>query len=360
MVGCCEPLYRRLLRPGDSAEQDKERCILLPVTLFLVALSSWQIAVRIPEDKWAGPFALGCASVFLAAAIGAAFVLLRVPGNYTTFMSAASLPFQFGILAVDLANSSQLRVRMWPAVVVLMDLLVVFNSRRAVHMAVMAVTVIYLAVIAIEQATLFGALKLGAQGEGTNGPPVCMCADPPCADTLAESVGSWVVSSAVFCLDFLVTRSFATGLRHQLSLVDASVRVSERVAELLAAYATDDARRVVAEEGAALPAALLLSFEQLLDNLDSYRVYLPDSLLQQQQQQEDDATFDSASCQRPVGPPGGGGSRPGGGHMLHRHSEQHGAMGSAPPGYVRGAQDAQPSHAGRLRHKQRVRGEDNR
>eukprot|EP01062_Namystynia_karyoxenos_P072484 TRINITY_DN6869_c0_g3_i1.p1 TRINITY_DN6869_c0_g3~~TRINITY_DN6869_c0_g3_i1.p1 ORF type:complete len:893 (+),score=245.90 TRINITY_DN6869_c0_g3_i1:139-2817(+) len=312
---CAARMFRCLRRPDDVDGDDARRRTVLPV----MAITGLTFILTTALKKGTpSVYTIGSGIIVAAMACGILFILLRLRGSYSTLIGFLALPVVTGILLTDLYNASYLQGRTWALIVLILDALVVFGARLSVQAAALGMAVAYLAALSAESTLVYGLYHIGhwEAGGGHDGGgneegghhqlPVCDCGEPPCAIPATEAWLSWWVPFMVFAMDFYITRGFAAKLQTQMSVIAATVKVSERVAELLAVYLTDDARRVVAEAGLSLPAGLRDSYGQLFDNLDSYRPFIPDSLLvsRQQQQHEQQHTEASPSTQSSHSPRG--------------------------------------------------------
>eukprot|EP00662_Eupelagonemidae_sp_cell21_P035394 gene35394-biopygen89426 len=91
-----------------------------------------------------------------------------------------------------------------------------------------------------------------------------------------------VVINRLFPLlaDFWFTRSFCNGMRQREAALQSAVRVAEEVGEQLAGYDTDAAHGLLdGEDADYLPPRLLEALYQLIENLDEYRPFLPQSCI---------------------------------------------------------------------------------
>eukprot|EP01062_Namystynia_karyoxenos_P076306 TRINITY_DN7469_c0_g2_i1.p1 TRINITY_DN7469_c0_g2~~TRINITY_DN7469_c0_g2_i1.p1 ORF type:complete len:900 (+),score=139.65 TRINITY_DN7469_c0_g2_i1:88-2787(+) len=185
---------------------------------------------------------------------------------------------------------------MWTLVVLVMDGLLAFGAPSGAARVMLGLTVAYLVFRSMQEGFDYG-FWVWDRVQGSERYSMYRC--PQKERTLA--VSGLMFRLAAFTLDYYITRGFASTMRSQLGIIKSSVRVAERVASLLAHYATDEALRVVEKEGSVLPPPLLASFSQLLANLDSYRVYLPDSILHPDARCGD---HDAEGLMRGVAPPG--------------------------------------------------------
>eukprot|EP01062_Namystynia_karyoxenos_P076304 TRINITY_DN7469_c0_g1_i1.p1 TRINITY_DN7469_c0_g1~~TRINITY_DN7469_c0_g1_i1.p1 ORF type:complete len:929 (+),score=124.93 TRINITY_DN7469_c0_g1_i1:257-2788(+) len=163
---------------------------------------------------------------------------------------------------------------MWTLVVLVMDGLLAFGAPSCAARLMLGLTVAYLVFRSVQEGYDYGFWVWdGMQGSDRYADYRC----PQKERSLALS--ALVFRVFAFTVDYVITRGFAHAMQTQVAVIKSSEHVAQHVADLLAHYATEEARHVVEREGGSLADPLLESFNLLLANLDSYRVYLPDSIL---------------------------------------------------------------------------------
>eukprot|EP00756_Hemistasia_phaeocysticola_P011409 Hpha_TRINITY_DN15119_c1_g1::TRINITY_DN15119_c1_g1_i1::g.126760::m.126760 len=183
----------------------------------------------------------------------------------------------FSCIAADMAQAARSwDFRSWTFVIILLDGSLVFG-RDHLPRFIIPVLLIYMSALSVESMHRFGMYEGGYWGAGADSSS-CNCASPPCVRTVRDSLGVFINVTIVFLVDFYLTRGFATGMRLQLSRVESSVAVAERVAAALARYDVDEAQHAI-DNGGDLPEALVESLAQIVCNLRAYRDYLPEILL---------------------------------------------------------------------------------
>eukprot|EP01062_Namystynia_karyoxenos_P023680 TRINITY_DN19163_c0_g5_i1.p1 TRINITY_DN19163_c0_g5~~TRINITY_DN19163_c0_g5_i1.p1 ORF type:complete len:878 (+),score=201.48 TRINITY_DN19163_c0_g5_i1:95-2728(+) len=301
---CANLIQSCIDRPGDSEEERSQRRMLYPALLLCTTLTLVGIAGVRKLDF----YAITVTIFFTGFMVGLVPLVCRMRISYKVLVRNSLLVVSCAILVGDMWLAARVQPRMWSHAVLVLDFFLVFQVERGAQLWVVALTMTYTAVERVEACARFG-LYEGLRYNMAQEVQICDCSQPPCALAAFEGVQGWGNMCLVFILDFHVTRGFATRLRNQLNLIDTSVRVAERVAGLLAAYATADARQVVEEEGAALPEPLRESYVQLLNNLECYRDFLPDALL---------FAADTQESREPRSPLGDRGESPPGTPRQHR------------------------------------------
>eukprot|EP01065_Artemidia_motanka_P020229 TRINITY_DN24227_c0_g1_i1.p1 TRINITY_DN24227_c0_g1~~TRINITY_DN24227_c0_g1_i1.p1 ORF type:complete len:1039 (+),score=214.93 TRINITY_DN24227_c0_g1_i1:317-3118(+) len=182
-------------------------------------------------------------------------------------------------MLADWANSANPgSVRMWPAIVVVVDLLLVAECPRFAAHLLVTITLCFLLTISSEDAWRWGLYSIENWVKPSTD-KYCRCAEPPCAMGPVHAFGTYLLYSLTFLLDFYFTRGFASAMRQKHAQIQATVRLAEELAVLLSRYATGDAKHVVDEHGGELPENMQTAFETLLRNLELYRPFLPQSML---------------------------------------------------------------------------------
>eukprot|EP00756_Hemistasia_phaeocysticola_P044068 Hpha_TRINITY_DN17649_c0_g1::TRINITY_DN17649_c0_g1_i1::g.158824::m.158824 len=279
-MGCCQWCSDLFVRPHDSPENVWIKRSILPALLFTLFIETFFTSLAFANYDY-----LAGSGMFLPWMSSLIFLFIAKTGALSLGFALDQLILLHvvGILIGDFALAATASARGWALVVILVDV-ALFYERNHLTNLIVAFTVVYLAVERVEAVTRLGMYDLASIGHA---PPitVCECADPPCRRAVASGVAHWLAFVSVLLIDFYLTRGFARSLRQQLRVVRATVRVSENIAESLARYEVDEAALAIEAEGKALPAALRSSFDKLLSNLNEYKGYLPDSLLQKDEVQ---------------------------------------------------------------------------
>eukprot|EP01062_Namystynia_karyoxenos_P060063 TRINITY_DN51552_c0_g1_i1.p1 TRINITY_DN51552_c0_g1~~TRINITY_DN51552_c0_g1_i1.p1 ORF type:complete len:665 (+),score=100.41 TRINITY_DN51552_c0_g1_i1:92-1996(+) len=274
MGACCAALHARLRRPGDSEEDEAHRRQLFTVMCWAGGISLLAL-IFFPDP---GTYSAGLVILIAAAIGGLLHIVCRAGGSYALVATCYALCSAIGVLLLDIYTAASMSTRMWPFVVLIMDLLMVMNIGLRVQFAVICGSLTTLAVVAVERIVRFGLYDLVNPSAEIYG--ACDCATPPCKVPVVDATLAWCMFVTVFLLDFGVTRGFAVGLRAQQCIVEAAIRVSEQAAVRLSQYEVDQAKAVIdGSEGALLPQGLRDAYALLCENLVSYKAYLPQSCL---------------------------------------------------------------------------------
>eukprot|EP01062_Namystynia_karyoxenos_P014246 TRINITY_DN15124_c0_g1_i2.p1 TRINITY_DN15124_c0_g1~~TRINITY_DN15124_c0_g1_i2.p1 ORF type:complete len:886 (+),score=171.57 TRINITY_DN15124_c0_g1_i2:84-2660(+) len=288
MLQCCQAIARPALSVNDTPEERHTKLLWIPVCAVVGSLCLIAYATNIDAEQPLRAHLIGYLMIVATAVanITLAYVKKVAPLG---FVGLSIIFVSLAVCLIDLNRAAAgTQFRRWAWIVLSMDLQLAADVPTVYQQITLVLATLWILVSAVEGAYRLGLYDIdGFSEEGSEASATCNCANFPCATGIDSAWFPAVAGMvAILHLDFFATRA-------EKARVDSSVRVSERVTHLLATYATDDARKVVAKEGEALPEPLRHSYEQLLDNLDSYRVFLPDSLLyaavQQQQQQQSPA-----------------------------------------------------------------------
>eukprot|EP01065_Artemidia_motanka_P019515 TRINITY_DN2321_c0_g1_i9.p1 TRINITY_DN2321_c0_g1~~TRINITY_DN2321_c0_g1_i9.p1 ORF type:complete len:795 (+),score=184.97 TRINITY_DN2321_c0_g1_i9:60-2387(+) len=275
---CLATLWKRWssinYRAEDTAEDREVKAILLPAVAVLgIACTITSITRRDPLEN-----TFGLARIAVAAMVPVVAVF-AVTVNRSRLTERAVALYMPMIYAVDLSTAAELQTRGWSLVVVAVDALLVASARQQYVTAVIVCTLVYLYAVLADQVAGFGLLRAGRLGN-SDVPQACDCSSPPCALPTSDGISAGIMMTAVFLLDFHMTRGFAMSMRQQMEVVSSAISTCDQLTERLARYEIELAREVLSgKSGTKLPEQLRKSYWRLLDNLDSYRPYLPDSLL---------------------------------------------------------------------------------
>eukprot|EP01062_Namystynia_karyoxenos_P072671 TRINITY_DN6901_c0_g1_i1.p1 TRINITY_DN6901_c0_g1~~TRINITY_DN6901_c0_g1_i1.p1 ORF type:complete len:656 (+),score=120.41 TRINITY_DN6901_c0_g1_i1:67-1968(+) len=277
----CQAAVRRATDDSDTPEERGRKALVLPVvtvaTPFLVyVIVGDTIDGQSLRLRWFGEIVLCLTSaVALVAPLVSRSMSLRFVGN---FGAAAT----FGILLIDWYNAAAGYGRLWPWVVLLMDLYLAVGVPRSVQWPVLHCTAVWLVVDAVEQGSRLGVYDIGflMEGASEHWHTLANCADPPCAIGAWSTPGSIVVRLMILYFDFFFTRGFAEGLQDEKAKAIAAVVVADQVTAALARFDLDAAGGALDTAGAQLSEGLEFSLRRLLANLASYRPYLPQSVFE--------------------------------------------------------------------------------
>ena len=210
---------------------------------------------------------------------------------------AASCSFWVCTLLVDMSSRAQLRST-WPAIVLIVDFVLVMEVPAHHSTLLVCVTVLYLIVISVEESFRFGLLDLPGLMQVSDrrsyADEMTQCADIPCARNTTPAL---LAALMVFVVDFIATRGFARGLRKEQESMERTINTVQEIASLLAGYDVEQVAELLKVHGGDLPEGMTEALRALEENLRKYRPYLPAALFE--------AEVDEDGVQQPtVAPPG--------------------------------------------------------
>ncbi|KAJ9471624.1 Adenylate cyclase [Diplonema papillatum] len=205
-------------------------------------------------------------------------VLLVTRRASSAFVSCFLLSYALVAILIDWAHAALAEQRLWPGVMILLDINLLASGPEWVSLVLLGVTLMWLLISSAEEAYRFGIFDVfGDMGNGTV--RVCDCDDPPCPKGGFDDVYT-IFSSAgmVFVMDFFLTRHFATSLHTANTRMESSIDVAQKVAHALSEFDLDAASSQLHSE-THLPDGLRDALEQILANLTCYRPYIPEAIL---------------------------------------------------------------------------------
>eukprot|EP01063_Lacrimia_lanifica_P003516 TRINITY_DN11889_c0_g2_i1.p1 TRINITY_DN11889_c0_g2~~TRINITY_DN11889_c0_g2_i1.p1 ORF type:complete len:832 (+),score=141.97 TRINITY_DN11889_c0_g2_i1:52-2547(+) len=266
-----------LAHDGDSAEEVVAKCVwvlYLGGTLtcpFVAALIQW-LNLHGPTEEQSSGFVLLVSGVTGAIAIALIEFLIsrKLTESRILFTTALLL---VSTCMVDLAYMGQL-FRTWPYFVVIIDILLLVRAPEWLVTGTAWFTVLWLFVAAMEIGFRMGLADLPfttAMEWRYN--RMCTCANPPCKNV--SGLGAFVFAVMVVLATYYTTRKFRNGMDREREAVLAAISAAKHVAACLAVFDLIAASEYLKAYGRTLPPELLESYTALLQNLSSYRPFLP-------------------------------------------------------------------------------------
>eukprot|EP01062_Namystynia_karyoxenos_P001666 TRINITY_DN1056_c0_g2_i2.p1 TRINITY_DN1056_c0_g2~~TRINITY_DN1056_c0_g2_i2.p1 ORF type:complete len:702 (+),score=153.09 TRINITY_DN1056_c0_g2_i2:85-2106(+) len=281
-------LDRLLCDPSLGPEHDEELATkksafkMALFTALIGGCNALLITARLSSYGSGGVPVLGCAVLLTACTLAAAARMAATRGLSPTLVEQWVVPIAVLVLCMEYLTLGV--TGMWTLEVLAMDAMLSFGappstwewnlrvtSIRA-SQVVLVLTCAYLLVSTLQDVADFG---FWAPVEGDSPYKEFKC--PRISTSLAGA--TVIMKTAVFVLDFFVTRGFVAANRAQCTAMKESQRVTEVLTELLSAYQVGKAQEVVDESSQALPPELRSSFLALIANLTTYKPFLPQSCL---------------------------------------------------------------------------------
>ena len=207
------------------------------------------------------------------------FVYMRVVRRASPrFVAVASSVILAGIVLADFVHSAEANRRPWPAIILLVDLLLVAQANEFLTIGIVAFMCAYLVVIQLEQWLRFGLYDLPILAPYENRSCKEDCAKPPCPRSAPLSANILCTNLLIFTLDFYFTRGFALQVQREKDKIAASVTAAEQVAERLASLDLDAAEAVL-QGSEDVPPGLCESLYTILSHLRCYKPFLPQAVM---------------------------------------------------------------------------------
>eukprot|EP01062_Namystynia_karyoxenos_P067708 TRINITY_DN6174_c1_g1_i1.p1 TRINITY_DN6174_c1_g1~~TRINITY_DN6174_c1_g1_i1.p1 ORF type:complete len:663 (+),score=109.96 TRINITY_DN6174_c1_g1_i1:85-1989(+) len=274
-------LVEKALRPGESAQERRAKEILLPV-LPIVSAFTLISAASTPLNQGtvlSNTYGTIVVALWSLGAVAGAVFTRRLP---IPFMEVTMVAFTVATVLVDWAQHAGMSTRVWPWVVMLMDVMLALRVRKAVQFFVMGMTIFWLVVSATEDAYRLGLYDISGWSEMPQEvyERRTDCSNAPCARGAGSAVIGLGVGVVPLVVDYMATRGFADGMEQQSARLLAAIQLAEQIADHLVRFDLESARMSLESRSDTLPSALLESFNRLLRNLASYKPYLPQSCLE--------------------------------------------------------------------------------
>ena len=282
------PCLRRAILPTDSDEDRRYKTFLLAFGLFVGLSGCYHLSAAFVKNSI--PLASHVletipiwTQIVFAIFTFAYFLTVR-----TVNKRLVEVTFYVCLVIIiglaDLSAIIAMLPRQWPSFVCVIDIILVLDMSKTLEYAMVGTVITWLVVTHVNDVRGWGVnLRVLLRGTDVDNalagvPDACDCAEPPCGYNFNYSVASLLGALAVFLMDFIITRGFASQVRVEKQKIAASIDTAQKVTECLVKFDLDAARQIL-QSDAGMPDELYQSFAQLLANLDEYRPYLPDALM---------------------------------------------------------------------------------
>eukprot|EP01065_Artemidia_motanka_P046266 TRINITY_DN6969_c0_g1_i1.p1 TRINITY_DN6969_c0_g1~~TRINITY_DN6969_c0_g1_i1.p1 ORF type:complete len:687 (+),score=139.75 TRINITY_DN6969_c0_g1_i1:148-2208(+) len=296
----CTWLAARSFHEDDTESDRLLKSVTIPAaTTCAVILSA---TLLLTGDWRMDAFTVGCLLYVLTASP----VIARAICTQKLSLRAVVVCISFGLLTIFMLDWSAAAVpgsvRVWPLSVLVMDLLLVIGAPGWVVEACTLCTVMWVLIMSTENAFRLGLYDI----DGWTEPPGDVlrdrvgCANPPCSVGALSGFNAAATGIVAVVLDFSVTRGFSSGMRQRQEEMRMSVSVAQQVASHLALFDLDSARSTLDCARDSFPEEFKGPLTRLLNNLASYRPYLPQSCLPSYSDDVDDRDSTGESLGRVV------------------------------------------------------------
>eukprot|EP01064_Diplonema_japonicum_P017044 TRINITY_DN250_c0_g1_i18.p1 TRINITY_DN250_c0_g1~~TRINITY_DN250_c0_g1_i18.p1 ORF type:complete len:590 (+),score=170.62 TRINITY_DN250_c0_g1_i18:48-1817(+) len=203
-----------------------------------------------------------------------------------TFIELVGYAIVVSILFLDLHSMGAMIPRLWPLIVIVIDVFLVCRIRSRSSIIVVTTLCLWLFVATVEQSSRFGLLDIGGSHTNFNGDNAfrfnenCNCTNLPCGKKASKIGLVFLLMVAVFLLDYYFTRGFADEVLAEKRKLELGVLAARDVASFLAGFKLEEADAHLDLSKEDLPDKLHEALHTILVNLRSYKPYLPQSCLQ--------------------------------------------------------------------------------
>ena len=288
-----------------SKEEQKPRATFLLFAVAALVFNTGHIAATWEEHTFAMVYMVATGIIQVVFFVVALNILCKRPLS-TRFTVSSLYLASLGLYMWDL-NGRVSQLPSWPMLVLIIDMLLVMRVPARYSWYLVATTVVYLTVMLCEQTWRFGFFDLPGlkPQEGTYGrrefySKVVACDKIPCASPTAAS--SFTNATAVFLIDFFVTRGFAREVLKEQAAMEKTIEAVQEIASLLAKYDVEGVARMLKMREAELPEQMYETLHSLEQNLRMYRPYLPAALFEEMEEEDD--VDETLSKRMSVAPPG--------------------------------------------------------
>eukprot|EP00756_Hemistasia_phaeocysticola_P032165 Hpha_TRINITY_DN16395_c1_g2::TRINITY_DN16395_c1_g2_i7::g.60523::m.60523 len=217
MLGC--PSCAWLVRPGDTITEARIKTLMMPGILPLFLFNVFLIVQTLhTTNQMVNIVGYSIGAVNCAVLMGG-LVLNAAPAGYLldVWLVLATVAICFRDLGNATASSP---FRMWPYVVILLDIALVFNRPNSLYRFTITVVLVYQVFLQVESVARFGLYEAGYWGGAGVEDSFCNCASPPCNVPAVDAVVNMLSVCIVLLGDFYFTNGFARGMELQLRKVE--------------------------------------------------------------------------------------------------------------------------------------------
>ena len=289
----CGVCVRRLILPSDTRQQKEFKtmmCIVWAGSLAITLSSGTQLT----QYSRGLIYPVGLFATFLVVIVPLvySFVTRRIP-VWTVEMIV--IVWAAVILLADWRALAQVEDRSWPFIVIFLDVALLLDLPMRTSYCAIGMSISWMAFVAMNTLVDFGLLSEPMTDYRV--PEICDCTRPPCATNKLDGTSARVFGGALpLILDFYLTRRFAFSAKAEKAAMQSSIDTAQRLATMLSLFDLDTAEKILNERRGAttMPPELCRAFGSILQNLRTYKPYLPHSCLPEELQRGAQKNEDSA------------------------------------------------------------------
>ena len=184
--------------------------------------------------------------------------------------------YAIGIALSDIEVSILLEEPSWPLFVVIIDLLLVCEAPHNTTLIIVSGCIVLLCVKASEKIFRYGLFdfEFGYYSQATRRQNF-ECEKLPCRRSFLNGFSNLSVELGVFLMDFVCTRGFAITVLEEKNRILASIEAANHIAISLSRFDLESSEELL--DDSSIPTDLKVAFQQILNNLRTYKPYLPQS-----------------------------------------------------------------------------------
>ena len=279
---CLGVFFKLAIKETDSILQVKRKKLAILVCLSIFSLISVLLTYS------GRPFSVICVSIAIGMAVFVLFWICLLHRQVTDqFILFIAIITSSSIIFGDLGSAIVQENRQWPVFVLLVDVLLVSEAPSSISLGVVALCCFWILLTSVESTIRFGLYDARIQGspsfETRNA--ICSCSTLPCPLDIGPALGTLTSASLIFVVDFMCTRGFAAAVLEEKNNILASIDAANLIAGSLSRFDLETAAEQL--NNAVIPAELKMSFSCILQNLRSYRPYLPQSCFRDSSSEEE-------------------------------------------------------------------------
>ena len=192
------------------------------------------------------------------------------------FLQRFLVSVSIGIAVGDFEVSVLLEEPFWPLFVVIIDLLLVCEAPHNTTLKIVSGCIVLLCVKASEKIFRYGLynFEFGYYSQATRRENY-ECEKLPCRQSFLNGFSNLCVELFVFLMDFVCTRGFAITVLEEKNRILASIEAANHIAISLSRFDLESSEELL--DDSSIPTDLKVAFQQILNNLRTYKPYLPQS-----------------------------------------------------------------------------------
>ncbi|KAJ9472389.1 Adenylate cyclase [Diplonema papillatum] len=272
-----EKLASGVVLPGDDDITKLRKKIIIPLLFTSLIIGTFVLLTSVDSMRISWPTAVPMA--LLTSGSLAAFAYIVTYQSLThTELQCVLAGFTLVVLLSDYFAAVMYAARIWPIVILVLDLCILCRMEAHVAFSHVCATVLWLTVSYTEDVFRFGLFDWVADEHLYAGTRAMYCCEkPPCGRPPAFAAHLCVTGASFLVLDYLTTRGFAVKMYDEKARVEAAIVTADSVAGSLAEFDLETAEEGL-DAAADLPPKLRSAFRGIVANLKAYRPFLPDAL----------------------------------------------------------------------------------